>query len=106
MKFLKTNLSANLVIVCLAAGCCGSERVGAAGAPAESLGTGLTAGYHLSKSTGLPLRPIDLSPFKGEVSSEILASPATGLQGEFVLYTRLAPGARKRGLYTLPTDHT
>ena len=74
--------------------------------PTAPLGTGLTAGYHFSKSTDLPLRPIDLTPFAGKYSTEILASPSTGLQAEIVMYTRLKPGAAKRGLYTLPADHT
>ena len=73
---------------------------------ADQLGMGLTAGYHFSKSTDLPLRPIDLSPFQGKYSTEILAAPSTGLQAEIVMYTRLAPGAGKRGLYTMPADHT
>ena len=68
--------------------------------------TGLTAGYHFTSSKDLPLRPIDLSPFPGKYSTEILASPSTGLQAEIVMYTRLAAGAGKRGLYTLPADHT
>lgn len=105
MKLLKRNLFATLAAVFVAATCCGTARVNAAEAPSAALGTGLTAGYHLSKSTG-PLRPIDLSPFQGKVSTEILASQDTGLQAEIVMYTRLAPGAPKRGLYTLPTDHT
>jgi mannose-6-phosphate isomerase-like protein (cupin superfamily) len=85
-----------------ALGICGAANTCAAG----QLGIGLTAGYHFTKSTDLPLRPIDLSPFQGKYSTEILASPSTGLQAEIVMYTRLAPGAGKRGLYTLPADHT
>jgi len=102
MKFLGRNFPAALAVVCVAA--CGSVRLNAA-APAEPLGTGLTAGYHVTRSTG-PLRPIDLSPFQGKSSTQILASPDNGLQAEIVMYTRLAPGAPKRGLYTLPADHT
>jgi mannose-6-phosphate isomerase-like protein (cupin superfamily) len=73
---------------------------------AADLGSGLTAGYHFTRSKDLPLRPVDLSPFQGKYSTEILAAPGTGLQAEIVMYTRLAPGAGKRGLYTLPADHT
>ncbi len=91
-------LSVTLAVMCISAACCGT-------ALAQSLGTGLTAGYHVTKSTG-PLRPIDLSPFQGKTSTEILASPTDGLQAEIVMYTRLAPGAPRRGLYTLPADHT
>jgi mannose-6-phosphate isomerase-like protein (cupin superfamily) len=61
--------------------------------------------FHLSMDRG-PIRNVDLSPFKGPVSSEILAGPANGLDSAFIVYTRMAPGAHKRGLYTLPVDHT
>lgn len=66
---------------------------------------GLASVYWLSPARG-PVRPVDLSPFKGSVSSEILASPANGLESAFIIYTRMAPGAGPRGLYTLPVDHT
>jgi len=102
MKSAKRHLSAIAACVCVAAAFCFTVPAHAAG----ELGTGLTAGYHFTKTTDLPLRPIDLSPFQGKYSTEILASPTTGLQAEIVMYTRLAPGAGKRGLYTLPADHT
>jgi mannose-6-phosphate isomerase-like protein (cupin superfamily) len=105
MKALTGKLSLTLAIACAAAASFGAARANAAEAPPEQLGTGLTTGYHVTKSTG-PLRPIDLSPFPGKTSTEILASPTDGLQAEIVMYTRLAPGAPKRGLYTLPADHT
>jgi mannose-6-phosphate isomerase-like protein (cupin superfamily) len=102
MKFLKGSLSAILTCACAAAAFCCAVPSHAA----DALGSGLTAGYHFTKTTDLPLRPIDLTPFQGKYSTEILASPTTGLQAEIVMYTRLAPGAGKRGLYTLPADHT
>jgi mannose-6-phosphate isomerase-like protein (cupin superfamily) len=65
-----------------------------------------TAGvFHLSEARG-PVRPVDLSPLTLEVSSEILAGPANGLYSAFVIYTRMAAGARKKGLFTLPVDQT
>ena len=106
MKVPNGNRSVTLALVCVAAMWCSTARMNAAEGNTGSLGTGLTAGYHLSKSTNLPLRPIDLSPFQGKYSTEILASPSTGLQAEIVMYTRLAPGAGKRGLFTMPADHT
>jgi mannose-6-phosphate isomerase-like protein (cupin superfamily) len=106
MKFSKRKISAVVACACAATAGCFTVPVRAAEGPAGSLGTGLTAGYHFTKTTDLPLRPIDLSPFQGKFSTEILAAPSTGLQAEIVMYTRLAPGAGKRGLYTLPTDHT
>jgi mannose-6-phosphate isomerase-like protein (cupin superfamily) len=73
------------------------------------LGLGLAAAqaqpFHLSAARG-PLRQVDLSPFKGEASSEILAGPASGLDSAFILYDRMAAHARGRSLYTLPVDHT
>ena len=102
MKFLKHHLSIAFVCLCVAAAASCAVPMHAA----DALGTGLTAGYHFTKTTDLPLRPIDLAPFQGKYSTEILASPSTGLQAEIVMYTRLAPGAGKRGLYTLPADHT
>lgn len=60
---------------------------------------------HLSNARG-PLRAVDFSPFKGEVSSEILAGPANGLDSAFLMYTRMTAGAKPNGLYTLPVDHT
>jgi mannose-6-phosphate isomerase-like protein (cupin superfamily) len=61
--------------------------------------------FHLSPARG-PVRPVDLSPFQGDVSSEILAGPTNGLESSYLLYTRMAPKARAKGLYTLPVDHT
>jgi mannose-6-phosphate isomerase-like protein (cupin superfamily) len=65
----------------------------------------MAATFHISEARG-PLRPVDLSPPKGEVSSEILAGPTNGLDSAYILYTRMAAGARPKGLYTLPVDHT
>jgi mannose-6-phosphate isomerase-like protein (cupin superfamily) len=61
--------------------------------------------YHLSEARG-PIRKVDLSPLTKDVSSEIVAGPENGLDSAFVIYTRMAAGAKKRGLYTLPVDHT
>jgi mannose-6-phosphate isomerase-like protein (cupin superfamily) len=61
--------------------------------------------FHISEARG-PIRPADLSPFKGEVSSEILAGPTNGLDSAYLIYSRMAAGAHAPGLYTLPVDHT
>lgn len=62
--------------------------------------------YHVTGARG-PLRPVDLSPFNGPQSSEILAGPdAGGIESAFLIYTRLAANAKPTGLYTLPGDHT
>ena len=75
-----------------------SER--AAGGPGDAAGV-----FHLSPDRG-PVRHVDFSPLTQPVSSEILAGPANGLDSAFVIYTRMAPGGRKRGLFTLPVDST
>ncbi|MBB3953789.1 cupin domain-containing protein [Novosphingobium sediminicola] len=61
--------------------------------------------FHLSAARG-PLRGVDLAPFKGRASSEILAGPGNGLESAFVVYTRLAPHAAAQGSIALPVDHT
>ena len=105
MKFIHRNFYAALALACAVALTSSAARLNAADSPYGTLGAGLTAGYHFTKSDG-PLRPVDFSPFTGKFSTEILASPTTGLAAEIVMYTRLAPGAPKRGLYTMPADHT
>jgi mannose-6-phosphate isomerase-like protein (cupin superfamily) len=61
--------------------------------------------FHLGNARG-PIRPVDLSPAKGPVSSEILAGPGNGLDSAFILYTRMAAGVHTGALYALPVDHT
>jgi mannose-6-phosphate isomerase-like protein (cupin superfamily) len=84
--------------------CGGSNYLNASavegGAPGESAGV-----YHLSADRG-PVRHVDFSPLTQPISSEILAGPANGLDSAFVVYTRMAPGVKKRGLFTLPVDST
>jgi mannose-6-phosphate isomerase-like protein (cupin superfamily) len=65
----------------------------------------MAAVFHLSDERG-PLRHVDLSPLKAQVSSEILTGPANGLDSAFIIYTRMAPGTRPTGLYTLPVEQT
>jgi mannose-6-phosphate isomerase-like protein (cupin superfamily) len=72
---------------------------------APQLPGSMAAAFHLSGDRG-PLRHVDSSPLKGAVSSEILAGPQNGLDSAFIVYTRMAPGARPTGLYTLPVEHT
>lgn len=61
--------------------------------------------FVLSAARG-PLRPVDLTPFKGRMASEILAGPGSGLDSSFVIYTRLAAHAAPLGSVSLPVDHT
>lgn len=72
---------------------------------ASDAGADRNATFHLSEDRG-PIRHVTLSPFTQEVSREILAGPTNGLDSAFIIYTRMAAGARKKGLYTLPVDHT
>jgi hypothetical protein len=85
--------------LCALAAVCTAVAANAAG------NAGLTAGLHLSDARG-PIRAVDLTPFASDVSSEILAGPGNGLDSAFVIYTRLKAGAKPKGLYTLPVDHT
>jgi mannose-6-phosphate isomerase-like protein (cupin superfamily) len=81
---------------------------GLIGGPAQAqsdLRKAMSGVFHLGKARG-PIRPVDLSPAKAPVSSEILAGPGNGLDSAFILYTRMAAGVRAGALYTLPVDHT
>jgi mannose-6-phosphate isomerase-like protein (cupin superfamily) len=72
---------------------------------AQSEPKGVARLYHLSMVRG-PLRPVDQSPLGKDVSSEILAGPANGLDSGFVIYTRMPAGSHGPAMYTLPADHT
>lgn len=61
--------------------------------------------FHMSMARG-PIRAVDLSPLGKEVSSEIVAGPANGLDSAFLIYTRMPAGAHGPKMYTLPVDHT
>jgi mannose-6-phosphate isomerase-like protein (cupin superfamily) len=52
-----------------------------------------------------PIRTADVSPLPQGASSEILGGPANGSENAYLLYTRMAPGARGPALFTLPVEH-
>jgi mannose-6-phosphate isomerase-like protein (cupin superfamily) len=52
-----------------------------------------------------PIRTPDVSPLSQGVASEVLGGPANGSDNAFLLYTRMAPGARGPALFTLPVEH-
>lgn len=61
--------------------------------------------FHISLVRGF-LRSPDQSPLGKDVSSEIVAGPANGLDSAFLIYTRMPAGTHGPKLYTLPVDHT
>ena len=79
----------------------GGGGPGALAATAKSV----APAFHLTKDRGA-VRTVDLSAFKGTVSSEILAGPTNGLDSAYVVYTRMAAGAPPRGMFSMPVDHT
>jgi mannose-6-phosphate isomerase-like protein (cupin superfamily) len=96
-------LGARCVVLAAAMGVAGPAAL--AQTPSQQFRQSMAAVFHLNDDRG-PLRHVDLSPLKGQVSSEILAGPANGLDSAFVVYTRMAAGVRPSGLYTLPVEHT
>jgi len=52
-----------------------------------------------------PIRRADVSPLATGAVSEILGGPTSGSDNAYLLYTRMAPGARGPALFTLPVDH-
>jgi mannose-6-phosphate isomerase-like protein (cupin superfamily) len=59
---------------------------------------------HLNDTRG-PIRTADVSPLAQGASSEILGGPTNGSENAYLLYTRMAPGARGPALFTLPAEH-
>jgi mannose-6-phosphate isomerase-like protein (cupin superfamily) len=78
--------------------------VTAAVAAAQSGGSKLQWDLRLNETRG-PIRTPDTSPPAKGTSSEILGGPTNGSDNAFLLYTRMAPGARGPALFTLPVEH-
>jgi mannose-6-phosphate isomerase-like protein (cupin superfamily) len=80
---------------------------------AVALGSGAAGQYAQNKvqwnlrlnETRGPIRTPDVSPLSQGASSEILGGPANGSENAYLLYTRMAPGARGPALFTLPVEH-
>ena len=103
MKYLRSS-RVSAAVVWLFAACVTCSHLNASGRNEEA--RGYAAGmFHLSEARG-PIRQPDLSLLTQDASSEILAGPANGLDSAFIIYTRMAAGARKKGLFTLPVDET
>jgi mannose-6-phosphate isomerase-like protein (cupin superfamily) len=112
MKRANPNAASNALIRRLAAPCALLAASSLLAGPAAHAQTSvqrfqrsMAAVFHLNLDRG-PLHHVDSSPFKGQVSSEILTGPTNGLDSAFIVYTRMAPGARPMGLYTLPVEQT
>lgn len=52
-----------------------------------------------------PIRSPDVSPLSQGAISEILGGPTNGSDNAYLLYTRMASGARGPALFTLPVEH-
>jgi mannose-6-phosphate isomerase-like protein (cupin superfamily) len=52
-----------------------------------------------------PIRTADVSPSSQGAVSEILGGPTNGSENAYLLYTRMAPGARGPALFALPVEH-
>jgi mannose-6-phosphate isomerase-like protein (cupin superfamily) len=59
---------------------------------------------HLNETRG-PIRSPDASPLSQGAATEILGGPTNGSDNAYLLYTRMAPGARGPALFTLPVEH-
>jgi mannose-6-phosphate isomerase-like protein (cupin superfamily) len=78
--------------------------VAAADASAQSDATRVRWDLRLNETRG-PIRSADVSPLSRGAISEILGGPTNGSDNAYLLYTRMAPGARGPALFTLPVDH-
>jgi mannose-6-phosphate isomerase-like protein (cupin superfamily) len=78
--------------------------VAAADAAAQSDASRVRWDLRLNETRG-PIRSADVSPLAKGAISEILGGPTNGSDNAYLLYTRMAPGARGPALFTLPVDH-
>jgi len=76
----------------------------ASGAAGQSGQNKVQWNLRLNETRG-PIRTPDVAPLSQGASSEILGGPANGSENAYLLYTRMAPGARGPGLFTLPVEH-
>ena len=87
----------------LIGGCVLVVAAAALTASAQSGAGRLRWDLRLNETRG-PIRTADVSPPKGAIS-EILGGPTNGSDNAYLLYTRMAPGARGPALFTLPVEH-
>jgi mannose-6-phosphate isomerase-like protein (cupin superfamily) len=76
----------------------------AAAVAAQSGAGKLQWDLRLNETRG-PIRTPDTSPLAKGTVSEVLGGPSNGSDNAFLLYTRMAPGARGPALFTLPVEH-
>jgi mannose-6-phosphate isomerase-like protein (cupin superfamily) len=76
----------------------------ASGAAGQSPQNKVQWNLRLNETRG-PIRTPDVSPLPRGASSEILGGPTNGSDNAYLLYTRMAPGARGPALFTLPVEH-
>lgn len=76
----------------------------AATASAQSAQSKVQWKLRLNETRG-PMRTPDVSPLSQGAVSEILGGPTNGSDNAYLLYTRMAPGARGPALFTLSADH-
>src|ERR1041384_3095503 len=67
--------------------------------------TGRPRGDVRLNETRGPIRSADVSPLATGATRQILGGPTNGSDTAYLLYTRMAPGARGPALFTLPVDH-
>lgn len=98
MKTLKNGFAAGLVLVFAALA--GSTII----ARAQEKSGKLHWNLRLNETRG-PIRSADMSAPSGkEALSEILGGPASGSDNAYLIYTRMAPGARGPAMFTLPVE--
>jgi mannose-6-phosphate isomerase-like protein (cupin superfamily) len=74
--------------------------------PLSAADSSWTSGIYRVNDARGPIRPVGLLSPWSDISSEIVAGPTNGIDTAFLIYTRMAVGAKARGLYTLPVEHT
>ncbi len=105
MKVRTNCVVAGVVGIVVATGYTGEGRQSPRSATSTQPGTRLNWAVRVNETRG-PVRAADVSsPLGKEASSEILAGPTNGSENGYLIFTRMATGARGPALFTLPDDH-
>lgn len=101
----RTRCAALVALAALSGGSLVASAMQAAGAASDETRDSIAGPLRIVDNRG-PLRAVDLSPYQGDRSNQILAGPTSGLDSAYIIHARTRAGARPKGLYTLPADHT
>ncbi len=105
MNVRAIGIVAGVVVLASASGFAGGSGQQAGAGTTTAAPTALEWTLRVNETRG-PVRVADVSsPLGQNASSEILGGPTNGSENGYLLFTRMAPGAKGPALFTLPDNH-